>query len=415
MLTLIITIIKLLIALTVVASIHEFGHFLFAKLFKTQVNEFSIGFGPKIVQKKFRDTMYSIRWLPLGGYVAIEGEDQESESANSFNKKNTLQKVIILCAGVLFNAILAIVIFVSVSSIYPTYDTTISAFSNNSVLQQAGLKIGDKVVSINGKKTNIVNDLIDQDYTNKDVTSLEYVRDGKKYDVNVNNAVTTIGYIGVIFKQSGNSYSNVVDIVDSGKAATKSGIKAGDKIVKINGIATNESSDIVNIVRKNPDKELNFTIDRNGETLEKVITPTAKKEFDLGIDSTNEVKGSIKYSWYKAYSNVETIAGSYVDLFKGKVKVTDMSGIVGIGEVVSKTTGVIEYLNLIGILSLAIGIANIMPFPPLDGGKVVIVVCEAILRKKLPIKAEVIISYIGFGLLILLSIYVTYNDILRVF
>ncbi|MNP48785.1 Regulator of sigma-W protease RasP [compost metagenome] len=92
-----------------------------------------------------------------------------------------------------------------------------------------------------------------------------------------------------------------------------------------------------------------------------------------------------------------------------------MSGIVGIGEVVSKTEGLINYLNLIGILSLAIGVANVMPFPPLDGGKIVIVLCEAIVRKKLPLKAEAIISYIGFALLILLTLVVTYNDILRVF
>lgn len=91
-----------------------------------------------------------------------------------------------------------------------------------------------------------------------------------------------------------------------------------------------------------------------------------------------------------------------------------MSGIVGIGEVVSKTSGILEFLNLMGIISLAIGVANIMPFPPLDGGKIVIVIGEAITRKKLPIKAEAIISYIGFGLLIALTLVVTYNDIIRI-
>ena len=92
-----------------------------------------------------------------------------------------------------------------------------------------------------------------------------------------------------------------------------------------------------------------------------------------------------------------------------------MSGIVGIGEVVSKTSGLIEFLNLMGIISLAVGVANIMPFPPLDGGKIVIVLGEAITRKKMSVKAEAIISYIGFGLLICLTLIVTYNDILRIF
>ena len=126
------------------------------------------------------------------------------------------------------------------------------------------------------------------------------------------------------------------------------------------------------------------------------------------------VAKSSSLAFASAYSNVKAIVGSYVDLFRGKVGVKDMSGIVGIGEVVSKTSGILEFLNLMGIISLAIGVANIMPFPPLDGGKIVIVIGEAITRKKLPIKAEAIISYIGFGLLIALTLVVTYNDIIRI-
>ena len=113
-------------------------------------------------------------------------------------------------------------------------------------------------------------------------------------------------------------------------------------------------------------------------------------------------------------SDVSKIIGPYVDLFKGKVGINDMSGIVGIGEVVSKTSGIISFLNLMAIISLAVGVANIMPFPPLDGGKVVIVLFETITRKKISEKVEAIISYIGFGLLILLTIFVTYKDIIRI-
>lgn len=416
MLSVLFIIFKLLIALTIVATIHEFGHFIFAKLFSTQVNEFSIGFGPKIIQKKRKETMYSLRWLPLGGYVAIEGEDGESTSPNAFNNKNAFQKIVILCAGVFFNAILAIVIFLSLSNAYPTYDTTITGFSESSAIQNAGLKTGDKILKINDKKTNIADDLFYSEFVNSDQTEIEYLRNNQKYTVKLNDAVKTIGYIGVIFKEaSDGSITNEVDIIDSGKAATKADLKAGDKIIQIDDTKTTNSADIISIVRASLNKELTFKIDRNGEILTKKITPMPKKVFDLGITSTQTVKSNLKYAWCKAYYNVETIVGSYVDLFKGKVKLTDMSGIVGIGEVVSKTQGIIEYLNLIGILSLAIGVANIMPFPPLDGGKVLIVICESIFRKKLSIQAEAVISYIGFGLLILLSIFVTYNDIIRVF
>lgn len=416
MISIIITILKLLLTLTIVASIHEFGHFLFAKLFHTQVNEFSIGFGPKIVQKKRKETMYSLRWLPLGGYVAIEGEDSESESKNAFNNKNTFQKIVILCAGVAFNAILAIVIFLIISSTYPTYDTTITQFSENSVLENAGLEVGDKILSINGKKVNISADLVDQHFISNKTTEIKYLRNGKENTIQLENAVLSIGYIGVIFKSDaeGNA-TNEIEVVDSGKSATKAGIKAGDKIVEINGVLTPDASSVKNIVSQNANNIIQVTVDREGEKLTKSLVPESKEQFNLGIDSTSVVKSTPKFAWYKSYSNVSTIVGSYVDLFKGKVKVTDMSGIVGIGEVVSKTNGVAEYFNLLAILSLAIGVANILPFPPLDGGKILIVICEAIFRKKLPIKAEAIISYIGFGLLIVLSLVVTYNDILRVF
>ena len=126
------------------------------------------------------------------------------------------------------------------------------------------------------------------------------------------------------------------------------------------------------------------------------------------------VKTNFKYAVCNMLSDVSNIIGSYIDLFKGKVGLNDMSGIVGIGEVVSKTSGIISFLNLMAMISLAVGVANIMPFPPLDGGKVVIVLFEAITRKKVSENVEAIISYIGFGLLILLTIFVTYKDIIRI-
>ncbi len=415
MIGIILTIVKLLIALCIVATIHEFGHFLFAKLFKTQVNEFSIGFGPKIVQKKFKETMYSLRWLPLGGYVSIEGEDGESESENSFVKKNTLQKVIILIAGATFNALLAIVIFLSVTMTYPTYTSKITEVESDSVLNELGILPGDVITSINGKKVNIAQDLTKTSYTDSETTTITYKRDSKEYTVSTENAVKDIGYIGIMFKTTEDEVTNEIEMVDSGKVATKADIKSGDKILSINGQITEDGKEVQSIVADSAGIELTLEIERNGEVITKTLIPDSKKSFDLGIVSTEEVKTNIVYAFDKAYINVTTIVGSYVDLFKGKVKVTDMSGIVGISEVVSKTDGILEYINLIGILSLAIGVANVMPFPPLDGGKIVIVLGEAITRKKLPLKAEAIISYLGFGLLILLTIVVTYNDILRVF
>lgn len=415
MLGFLIMLVKLLLAICIVATVHEFGHFIIAKLFKTQVNEFSIGFGPKIFQKKFRNTMYSLRWLPLGGYVAIEGEEGDSQSPNSFKNKNVLIKVAILVAGATFNAILAIIIFLSISSSYPTFTNKITKFTDDSVLTKIGLKEGDTIVSINSKKINIYKDMLKSSFADTDTTVIEYVRDGKKYTVTTDDAVKEIGYMGVMFKTEKDKTTNIIDMVDVGRPATKADIKAGDTIISVNGVSTNTSEEIVNIIKENSNKEVTLEVKRAEEIIVKKLVPDSKKVFELGIADVEESKTNLKYAWYSSYNNVENIVGSYVDLFRGKVKVSDMSGIVGIGEVVSKTSGFENYINLIGILSLAIGVANIMPFPPLDGGKIIIVIGEAITRKKMPLKAEAIISYIGFALLILLTIVVTYNDILRVF
>ena len=415
MLTLLITIVKLLIIICVVATVHEFGHFIVSKLFKVQVNEFAIGFGPKIFQKKFGETMYSLRWLPFGGYCAIEGEDGQSESEHSFAKISWYKKILILVAGVLMNAVLSIIIFMSIAFSYNTATTKITSFEENSVIQQAGVQVGDTIISINGKKTTILSDLINQDVKFGEKITIEYLHNGEKKQVDIDNAVSKIGNIGIAFKidENGNT-TNEIDMVSGGGPAVKVGLKAGDKIVKINDTNTNNATEVIDIIRKNANNEIQLTIDREGEVSTKAIIPVEKENFSLGIASTEIVDTNLKYAICNMVSDVSNIIGSYGDLFKGKVGINDMSGIVGIGEVVSKTNGIMSFLNLMAIISLAVGVANIMPFPPLDGGKVVIVLFETITRKKVSENVEAIISYVGMGLLILLTIFVTYKDIVRI-
>ncbi len=416
MVTFLITIIKLLIILGVVATIHEFGHFIFAKLFKMGVNEFSIGFGPKIVQKKYKDTMYSLRWIPLGGYCAIEGEDGESDREDSFAKKNAFEKIVVLLAGVFFNAILAAIIFIGVGFAVNTYNTKITDLDANSPLAKAGIQVGDEIYSVNGSKVHLIDDLMAKKSNLPNDVEVEYIRDGKINKVTVKDAVTNIGYIGVSFlvNADGSDVSNEIEMVASGCAAVNAGLKAGDKIVNINGVETKSSTDIVNIIKQNAGNSLKFTIIRGEETIEKDIVPDTQRQFNLGNFVTEKVKPNLYYATLSAKNNFVNIVGSYIDLFKGNVSVNEMSGIVGIGEVVSKTEGLLSFLNLLGIISLAVGVANIMPFPPLDGGKIVIVLVETITRKKVPIKVEAIISYIGLALLLLLTLFVTYNDIVRI-
>lgn len=415
MLGFILVVVKLLIILGIVATIHEFGHFLFSKMFKVGVNEFSIGFGPKIVQKKFGETMYSLRCIPLGGYCAIEGEEGTSDKENSLQNKNFIQKVLILLMGAGFNAILAAIIFFFISFTSQTYTTKIESISSDSILYQAGIQSGDTINSINGKKVRTLSEVLNFDVSDiKDgKIEIEYTRDNVLNKVTIENAVKKIGYLGITFNASGDS-SNVIDMVASGGKAFDAGLKAGDKIVSIASVPTNTSKEVVGEIIKYPNQEIEIVISRKGEEITKTVVPESKNSLSLGITSTIVEKTNLYYAFVNMGEKFKSIIGSYVDLFTGKVGIKDMSGIVGIGEIVSKSNGFLEFINLLGIISLAVGVANILPFPPLDGGKIVIVVIESIVRKKLSEKAEAIISYIGFGLLIALTIFVTYRDIIRI-
>ena len=411
----IIAIIKLIVILCVVATIHEFGHFIAAKLLKVGVSEFSIGFGPKIVQKKYKETMYSLRWIPLGGYVMIEGEGEESDKPNSFSKKNAFEKIVVLVMGVIFNIILAFIILMSIAFTVPTYTTQIKEFTNNSVLEKAGLLPGDTVSKINGDKTTLAQDLLNTNYADSNITKVEYIRDGVTKQVELTNAVSDIGYIGAAFVSDGTKGTNKVDAIRPGKPAEKAGIKSGDTITQVNGNPVENATDIINVVKQNANNEIIIVIDRNGEVLTKSLTPDSQKQFDLGIYDTTSVNTTLGYAFDKSVKIIATVLGSYVDLFRGKVMLDDVSSIVGIGVVVSKTTGILEYLNILAIISLAIGVANLLPFPPLDGGKILFVLIGSIIRKKIPINVEAIVSFVGFGALILLTIVVTYKDIIRMF
>jgi regulator of sigma E protease len=399
----------------VVATIHEFGHFTAAKLLKIGVNEFSIGFGPKILQKKYGETMYSLRWIPLGGYVLIEGEGEESDKVDSFSKKNALTKIIVFVMGVVFNVILAFIILMSISFSTPTYTNEITEFTNNSVLMGAGLLPGDKIVKINGDRITLAQDLINIKYANSQITKIEYIRDGQTKEVELTNAVNDIGYIGAAFLFDGTKGTNKIDSERAGRTAEKAGLKSGDIITQINGNNVDNATDIINIIKKSAKVEIIFVIDRNGQTLTKSVTPDIQKEFNLGISDTKKVNTTIGYAFDGSIKTIAAVAGSYIDLFRGKVVLDDVSSIVGIGVVVSKTTGILEYLNMLAIISLAIGVANLLPFPPLDGGKILFVLIAAVIRKKIPVNVEAVVSFVGFGALILLTLVVTYKDIVRIF
>ena len=419
MLSFIITVVKLLLIILSVASFHELGHLLASKLQGVGVDEYSVGFGPKIFQKEYKGTMYSIRCIPLGGYCAIEGEEateENKDSETSYQNKKPWQKIIILSMGVIFNFILSIVIFTVVYLPGNVGTTTINKLNSDSVLLEAGLQEGDTITAINGKKVCLLSQI--SNYKIKSgVTDIEltYLREGEYETVTIHNAQRTEGKIGISFHMNEEGkQTNQVELVGSGTAAASAGIKSGDVVVSVDSIQTPDAKSVVEEVKTKAGQEVTFEIQRGDDVTEYVIIPEAKEIFDLGIESVTTTKSNLKYAVVETIQNVKSIVGSYVDLFTGKVHVSQMSGIVGIGEVVSKSEGILNFFFLMAMISMAVGVANILPFPPLDGGKILLVCIEWITGKKVSENVEVVISYIGLGLLIALTVFVTIKDIIRI-
>ena len=371
--------------------------------------------------------MYSLRWLPLGGYCAIEGEggeeseeDKEKDSkeipSTSYQARKWWEKIIILSMGVIFNFILATVVFLCVYMPGNVATTTIGELDEDSVLIETGLQNGDKIISINGKDVVLYSQIANYSLKSgvTDVT-IEYEREGQVYTAEVKNAQTKEGKIGITFVQNEEGINtNEIELVGAGTPATKVGIKSGDIILSIDDVSTPDAKTIVEEIKNKAEQEIKVVVQRGEEIKEFTLTPEAKEVFDLGIRSVDTTKSNIKYSFIETKENIKNIVGSYADLFTGKVSVSNMSGIVGIGEVVSKSSGLLNFFYLMAMISMAVGVANILPFPPLDGGKIVIVLIEAITRKKVSEKVELIISYIGLGLLLALTLFVTVKDIIRI-
>lgn len=219
--------------------------------------------------------------------------------------------------------------------------------------------------------------------------------------------------------------TNRIDSVIDGYAAQEIGLQKNDEIIELNGKKVKSKYDLNKIMKKFNGEKIELKVKRNEEILEYNIKPTEIKDENTGISAyylgVNLKRSESKFINYIIYGGIETkeFAFSIVDnlkmLFTGKVGVDQMMGPVGISEVVAKTSGIKEFIYMLALISLSLGVTNLLPIPALDGGKILILIVEAIRRKPLNEKAEINIQLIGFSILIALSLYITYNDILRIF
>lgn len=361
----IITILAALLVFSAVIAIHEFGHFTVAKLCGIQVNEFSIGMGPVLWKKNHKGTQYSLRALPVGGFVALEGEEspesQQAEAAHTvqeqpapeteasvqptgvpLNEAPVWQRALVMVAGAVMNFVLGFVVLVLLISARnePITSRVIYKINEGALCGQTGLEAGDKVLAVNGRRCFVANDMI-----------YELVR-AEQY-------------------------------------------------------------------------RADFTVLRDGKTVE-----LPDVQFDTWVDDSGETHMSLGFTVYgiqKTPLNVLKEAGNSVlyygriiytslaDLVRGRESINDLSGPVGIVTAIGQAAsyGWQDLLELLALITINLGILNLLPFPALDGGKIVFLLIEGITGYAVPEKIQGSLTVAAFALLFGLMIFATYNDILR--
>ena len=346
-----ITLIYFIIILGVIVTVHEFGHFIFSKMFGIYVYEFSIGFGPKIFKwtGKNKETSYSIRLIPLGGFVSLAGEEIEEDKnipkGRRLQDKPIWQRFLVMFFGAGNNFIFAIIVLFAIGLFFGSTSTKpiLSKVTKGYPAYEAGLRSGDTVLKINNHKIKTMDDL-----------SL---------------------YVSV----------------------------------------ENPKKPVTFVIKKETGKVKNYTVKARKEGKGK------NKRYVYGITMEQEKQtgfvNAIKYAFSKTASLFKQMFIIIKYLFTGKLSVNNLSGPVGIYSLVGeqRAAGLANILYLVAYLSINVGVINLLPFPAFDGGKILFLIIEKIKGSKVNPKVENIIHTIGFVLLMLLMLYVTIHDIIRLF
>ena len=410
--------IKIIIVLGTLITIHELGHFLVAKACNVKVHKFSIGFGKKLFCKQKGETEYTIRLFPFGGFVQLEGEDERSDDPRAFNNKPIWQRMLIIVAGATVNIVFALAVYCGVCLVDNTYiTTTLVEVAEDTAIYKAGIRAGDTIKAINGKKTvtaNHVQELITKENPNGMVFLIE--RDGQEQEIMANIPMKEIGLLGVVF----DSENNIIKSVEKNSAAEKAKLLPGYKIISINESENLRIEEYIDIIRDNPNKEMKFVFeDTEGDIKDYLLTPSSYEIKDFDVEYERKEDANIFENLYYAidetgyYFNANIMA--MIQMFTGKMENVQVMGPVGIAQEISSTEKLTNLFLLMSAISLSLGIFNLLPVPALDGGKFLILLIELIRRKPMKEKTEITIQLIGFALLITVALIVTVGDIIKLF
>jgi regulator of sigma E protease len=435
---------QVLLSLSFLVAVHELGHLLAAKYFGMRVEQFSIGFPPKLWSFRKGETEYAISAIPLGGYVKISGMIDESLDTETmklppqpweFRSKPAWQRLIVMLGGIFVNVVVGVLIFIGITYAFGDTYTLKDEINNKGgflvgpVGEKIGLQTGDQIIRVNGQDFKYAEDILRPEYLLATGASYTVIRDGKQIDIPI-----PPDFITAFNKKDG--MENFVSFrippmigkVKEGTIADRVDLKKGDVFTEVNGTPIQYMDEIYTLVGNAKGDSIAFKISREGQTLsfkeafeEKGgigFWPTVPENYlkDAEVRMKYGFVESIPLGATRAFGKLKTQVTAFGKIITGVLSAKEsLSGPVGIAQAFGSEWDWERFWSLTGVLSLVLAFMNLLPIPALDGGHVMFLTYEMVSRKKPSDKFLEAAQKVGMVIILMLMVFIFANDILKAF